>query len=190
MSWLRTFAVAALACLLLASLATAAGTISMKLSGPGAVDETTIKAGEKVSFDLYFSNDAVRRGISVGFKMTSDNITEIVHVADSGKGLNEHGDIKGYNGWEGKAVFDFTGVIVAPHSWEGTLPDTIGFAGIVIKKRWQPQELTKQLSWDVIVPDTGTIVVDSTFFPPGGDWMYDNEELPGWEGPYEFKVVK
>jgi hypothetical protein len=162
----------------------------MEVSGPGVVDSTTIKAGEKVSLDLYFSNDKERRGVSVGFLFDSENIKEIVHVPDSGNGLTELGDIKGHNGWEDKSVFDFTGIIVPLNDWDGVLPDTVGFAGIVIKKRWQPQELAKQLSIDIIVPDTGTLVIDSTYFPPGGDWMYDNEERPGWEGPYKLKVVK
>ena len=189
MSWLRTFATVTLLGAFLVAGALA-GDVSLQLSGPGVVDQSTIKAGEKVSLDLHFSNDKVRRGVSVGFKITSEDIAEIVHVADSGNGLNDHGDIKGFNGWADKSVFDFTGIIVAPHSWDGALPDTIGFAGIVIKKRWQPQESQHQLSLDIIVPEPGTITVDSTFFPPGGDWMYDNEELPDWGGPYTIKVVK
>jgi hypothetical protein len=162
----------------------------MKLSGPGAVDDTTIKAGEPFFLDLYFSNDTLRRGISVGFKIVSDDIKSIVHVADSGMGLNPNGDIAGYNGWQDKSVFDFTGVIVSEDDWDGILPDTVGFAGIVIKKRWQPQESQKNLSMHLMIPTPGTIVVDSAFFPPGGDWMYDNEQKPGWGGPYTFKVVE
>jgi hypothetical protein len=189
MSWFKKMSVFVCASLILAGAAMA-GEISMKLSGPGVVNDSTIKAGQSVSADLYFSNDKVRRGISFGLKFTSDNIKRMVHVADSGNGLNDVGDVKGYNGWQDKSVFDFTGVIVSQDDWDGVMPDTIGFAGIVIKKRWQPQDLQKQLSITFMMPDTGTVVVDSSFFPPGGDWMYDNNDKPEWGGPYKIKVVK
>lgn len=164
--------------------------VSLKISGPGAIDDTTIKVGEKFSVDLYFSNDTIRRGISVGFRIFSDDIKKIVHAPDSGNGISEQGDIKAYNGWQNKSVFDFTGIIITNNDWDGDLPDTAGFVGIVIKKRYQPHAETKCLSWDIIVPTTGTITIDSCFFPPGGDWMYDNNQLPEWGGPYTFKVVE
>ncbi len=189
MSWQKITCCAALAIFVLAG-ATMAGEISAKLSGPGMVNDSTIKAGEPVSLDLYFSNDTIRRGVSVGFKFTSPDIKNIIHVADSGNGVNEAGDVKGVNGWQDKSVFDLTGVIVSANDWDGNLPDTVGLVGIVIKKRWQPHDLEKKISINFIVPDPGTLSVDSTFFPPGGKWMYDNNEKPGWDGPYTFKVVK
>ena len=189
MSWFKTFALFLCVSVLIAATAMA-GEVSMKLSGPGVVNDSTIKAGQPVSADLYFSNDKVRRGISVGFKITSDDIKQIVHVIDSGNGLNELGDIKGYNGWQDKSVFDLTGLMAIEENWDAALPDTVGFVGIVIKKRWQPQELQKQVSITFSVPDPGTFVIDSTFWPPGGDWMYDNSEKPEWGGPYKISVVK
>lgn len=168
----------------------APGKVTMKISGPGAIDQSTIKVGEKVSVDLYFSNDKTRRGISVGFSITSKDIKSIIHVADSGNGLNPNGDIKGYNGWQNSSVFDLKGVIVSLNDWDGVLPDTGLFVGIVIKKRYEAHPETKCLSWDIIVPETGTLVIDSCYSPPGGDWMYDNNEDPAWGGPYTFKVVK
>ena len=166
------------------------GRVAMKISGPGAIDASTVRAGEKFSVDLYFSNDTIRRGISVGFRISSDNVPKIVHVADKGNGITDAGDIKAYNGWQDKSVFDFTGVIVTNNDWDGNLPDTAGFVGIVIKKRYQPHPETKCLSWDLLVPTAGSITIDSCFFPPGGDWMYDNNERPQWGGPYTIKVVK
>jgi hypothetical protein len=126
----------------------------------------------------------------VGLKFESEDIKNIIHVADSGNGLNPLGDVKGLNGWENKSVFDFTGIIVSADNWEGVLPDTVGLVGIVLKKRWHPQVLQKQVVMEMIVPEPGTLVVDSAFFPPGGEWMYDNEQKPGWGGPYTFHVVK
>ena len=195
MPLVKNFGVVFLAVFLLAVTVSAQdapiGSVELKISGPGAIDDTTIKAGEQVSFDYYFSNDTIRRGISVGFEIVSEDIKTIIHVPDTiNGGITDLGDIKGFNGWENKSVFDFTGVLFSSDDWNGELPDTAGFVGIVLKKRWQPQPMQKQISVNVIIPEPGTITIDSTFFPPGGDWMFDNEQKPGWGGPYTFKVVK
>ncbi|MBU0983611.1 MAG: hypothetical protein KKA42_07060 [candidate division Zixibacteria bacterium] len=182
--------------LLVLVIAFSAGTafgadIKMKISGKGAVDANTIKAGEPVSVDIYWSNDKEgRRGFTCGFKVTSKDIKEIVHVVDSGKGLNPRGDIKGHNGWQDASVWDFAGVWTPEVDWDGKLPDQIGFGGAVVKKQYGPHELTKVLSFDIIVPEAGTIVIDSAFFPPGGYWKFGSGEKMTWDGPHTYKVVK
>ena len=145
--------------------------IVLKLSGPGAVNDSTIKAGEKVAIEWHMSNKKPRRGISIGFKFTSPDIEKVVHVADSGNGINENGDVKGYNGWQDKSIFDLTGVLAAQKDWDGMLPDTLGFGALVVKNSYEPHEMTKTLSVDLIVPTPGTLMIDSTFFPPGGNWQ-------------------
>jgi hypothetical protein len=44
-----------------------ASSVSMKISGPGAVNDSTIKVGEKVTVDIFIVNDTVFRGYSLGF---------------------------------------------------------------------------------------------------------------------------
>jgi len=168
----------------------AAGSISAKISGPGAINDTTVKAGEQFSIDIYLSNDTLRRGMSFGFKLTSDDIKNVIHVADSGNGANDNGDIKGHNGWEDKSVWDFTGLLASTNDWNGVLPDTIGFAGVVFKQRYGPNDLQKQISMDLIIEETGVLMFDSSFFPPGGKWKYDNDEKPAWGGALKINVVK
>ena len=172
-----------------------ASSVSMKISGPGAVNDSTIKAGEKVSVDIYIANDSVFKGYSLGFTVKSPTIKTVVHVADSGNGLNDRGDIKGYNGWDDKSIWDFGGVFVVERDWDGELPEVLGFGGLSIKKIYEPHELAKVLSFEMIVPDTGVITIDSSFFPPGGTWMFSapppaRTEEPDWLGPYTFKVIK
>jgi hypothetical protein len=173
------------------SMTAAAVEISMKISGPGAVNETTIKVGQKVSFDVYMVNDTVWSGFSLGFQVKSPTIKSVIHPKDSGKGVNARGDIKAFNGFQDKSVWDFNGLYLIEAGWNGTLPDTIGFGGISAKSSYAPHPLQKNLSFDLVFPETGTIVVDSSFFPPGGEWIFAlPTHVPVWKGPYKFTVVK
>ncbi len=171
-----------------------ATSVSMKISGPGAVNDSTIQAGKEVSVDIYVANDTVFSGFSLGFSIKSPAIKSITHVPDSGNGLNENGDIKGYNGWEDKSIWDFAGILVVERNWDGKLPELLGFGGLCIKKDYMPHDLVKVLSLDIIVPEAGMITIDSSFFPPGGKWMFAASlgptEGPKWGGPYTFKVIK
>ncbi|MFZ1685281.1 MAG: hypothetical protein WAU88_14285, partial [Candidatus Zixiibacteriota bacterium] len=95
-------------CALLTSAGMAAS-VKMKLSGPGKVNDSTIKAGQKVALDIYLSNEKVHMGLSMGFKISSPDgtIKTVVHPVDSAKGTEGYngiegskGDIKGSNGFE------------------------------------------------------------------------------------------
>ncbi len=172
-----------------------AGSVGMKISGPGAVNDSTIKAGDTVTVDIYIANDTTFTGFSLGFKIVSKDIKKVVHVADSGNGLNDLGDIKGHNGWNDKSIWDFGGVFAVERDWDGELPETLGFGGLCVKQKYTPHEKMKVLSFDMIVPDTGTITIDSSFFPPGGRWLFSAPppgpaEEPDWLGPYTFQVAK
>lgn len=172
-----------------------ASSVSMGISGPGAVNDSTIKVGEKVSVDIFIANDTIFKGFSIGFTVKSPTIKSVVHVVDSGKGLNDGGDIKGYNGWNDKSIWDFGGVFAVERDWDGELPELLGFGGLCVKKKYESHDLAKVLSFEMIVPEAGEIIIDSSFFPPGGTWMFSSPppgraEEPDWMGPYTFKVVK
>ncbi len=163
--------------------------VTAKVSGPGAINDSTIKAGEKVDIDIYFSNDKPRKGFSIGFKLSSPDIKEVQHVADSG--FEMFPDIKGDNGWQDNSVWDLRGVMLSKQSdWDGKLPDWVGMGGVTVKQKFMPQESKRVLSFNLVVPEPGTLVVDSTWFPPSNSWKYADNEKPDWKGPYKFKVVK
>lgn len=183
--------------LMISAALVAENSISMKVSGPGVVNDSTLKAGEKVSFDIYTTTDTTRTGFTFGIGVKSDDIKSVIHVPDSGNGLNANGDIKGYNGWQDKSVWDMNGIYAVERDWDGQLPELIGFGGIAIKQGYKKElKPTKKLSFEMIIPDTGILVVDSQFFPPGGGWFYayPNDEhkplSPTWDGPHVYKVVK
>ena len=183
--------------LIVAAVASVGATgITLKLSGAGAAGEATIKAGQPVSVDIVIENDTIFTGFTMGFKITSPDLESIVHVADTGNGINETGDVKGFNGWQDESIWDLNGVFVRETNWDGKLPDTLGFGGLAVKKKYTAHKAEKKLSFDIMVPQAGTIVIDSSFFPPGGRWLFSAPARlgatlsPDWGGPYKFKVVK
>ena len=168
-------------------------TVSMSISGKGAINDSTIVAGEPVTLNMLMENDAVHRGFTMGFKINSGDIKKIVHVADSGKGMNERGDLKAFNGWQDKSIWDLNGLFIVEADWDGILPDTLGLGGICVKQEYKVHEKQKCLSFDLMVPTTGTFVIDSSFFPPSGIWVFvgsdDQGHPPAWKGPYKISVV-
>jgi len=191
-----TMTVVIISCLAVLAGAAYGASISLQISGKGAVDENTIKVGEPVSIDIYFVNDANRTGMTIGFGLTSDDIPEIVHLADSGSGLNERGDVKGHNDWATAEVWDLFGIFVVESDWDGKLPDVLGFGAVANEGNYAPHELEKKLSFDIMVPTPGTLVIDSAYYPPSGKWMFSSppqerpSHFPEWKGPYTFKVIE
>lgn len=192
--WLT--ATVASAALLVAGSA-AAGSIGLKLSGDGVVNDSTVKAGQPVSVDIYIENDSVFTGFAFGFAVTSpdESVNNIIHLPDSGKGLNKNGDVKGFNGWQDHSIWNFGGVYAVESDWNSEMPELLGFGGLTIDRAYEPHPYQKVLSFQIIVPEPGLIKVDSSFFPPGGAWMFatpvpEAYELPEWNGPLVFKVVK
>ena len=183
-------------CLLALGVSPAVGnSVNLKISGPGAVNDSTIKTGENVCFDVYVANDTIYTGFSFGFSIESSTIKKVIHVADSGKGLNDAGDIKGHNGWNDQSIWDFGGVFTVEKDWDGQLPELLGFGGLCVKKQYQAHDAIKVLSFEMMFPEAGTFTVDSSFFPPGGRWLFaapppgDTDE-PKWAGPYKYTIVK
>lgn len=168
-----------------------ATSVSLKLSGEGAVNDSTIAVGKKVSVDVYVENEGNFKGMTLGFKVFSDNIKKITHPFDSTKSLNSNGDIKGYNGWQDKSIWDLGGIYVIPTDWNGILPDYVGFGGLCINKVYTPHKSEKKLSFDLIIDTEGTLVIDSSFIEPSSEWMFvEPVTAPKWDGPYKFKVKK
>ncbi|HOD67688.1 MAG TPA: hypothetical protein PKW75_10230 [candidate division Zixibacteria bacterium] len=187
----------AVAAVLLCAGLGSAGTVGVKLSGDGVLNDTTVKAGLPVSVDFYIENDSLFTGFAFGFALTSpdSSVKRVIHVADSGNGLNPAGDIKGFNGWQDQSVWNFGGVYAVESDWNGEMPELLGFGGLCVQNEYKPHPYQKVLSFRMIVPETGLMQVDSAFYPPGGYWMLatpnpDATQEPAWKGPLVFRVVK
>lgn len=165
--------------------------IDLKLSGKGVVNDSTVKAGEPFSVDVIITNDGNFKGFSFGFKLLSNDIESITHPADSGKGLNKNGDVKGYAEFADRSLFDLGGVYAVEKNWDGKFPELLGFGGISTKTFYEPHEAAKKLSFDLLINEEGQFLIDSSFFPPSGKWLFvPPESPPVWRGPYLFHVVK
>lgn len=164
--------------------------VEVRLAGEGVVDATTIKAGVPVELQFFMANDTLRRGFSMGFVFQSNDIKQIIHPVDSGAGINDRGDVRGFNGWGDRSIWDLGGVYVAEKDWDGNLPDSLGFGGVCVKQIYKPHPLEKTLAIDMIVPTPGTLVLDTSFIPPGIYFKFDNQDQPAWKGPYTYKVVE
>jgi hypothetical protein len=180
---------------LLSGSAMAAG-VKLQLSGEGAVNDSTIRAGFPVSVNVVLENDSMRTGMTLGFKITSEQIKTVTHVVDSGHGLNARGDVKGYNGFADASIWDLYGMMVVETDWDGTLPELLGFGAVGNKQKYLAHAWEKKLSFDIVIDQPGTLVIDSAFFPPGGKWLYASppgtveSHEPDWYGPYKFQVIK
>lgn len=176
--------------------------VSMKISGPGVVNDSTIKAGQKVSLDFYWENKSEYNGFSSGFRLFSPDksITAVSYPADSGKGMNKHGNMKAFNGWETKQVFDF-GFWASEPEVDGQLPELFGYAGVCMKQRWNPHPLQKTSSFEFVVNGAGKLVIDTSNTSPhylkvtrtrlaADTTNLPSSEIPTWGGPYTLRVVK
>lgn len=176
--------------------------VAMKLSGPGVVNDSTIKAGQKVSLDFYFDNASEYNGFSAGFRLFSPDksIKTVTYPADSGNGMNKRGNMKAFNGWETKQIFDFGFWAPEPDA-DGNLPEVFGYAGVCMKQRWTPHAMLKTCGMEFIAPTAGTLVVDSSNTSPhylkvtrtqlaADTTGLPKTEIPVWKGPYKITVVQ
>lgn len=171
--------------------------IKLALSGEGVVNDSTIKAGQPVTVEIHFENDTTRSVFTAGFAITSPDIKTITHVKNADGSMVDSSHVKGYNGFEDKSVWDMTGLKVMEIDWDGNLPELLGFGGVAIRQGMQKQDWTKQISFDIVVPSAGTIVIDSSFYPPRNPWVFATPAraggepvYPDWYGPYTIKVVE
>jgi hypothetical protein len=154
----------------------------------GLSGEGTIHAGQPVTLYFRFINKSGLNvtGLSHGLKIYSpDGATWGGARADTTDKM-------------GKLVFD-GGVFFNPMNVDGKAVDTIGMGAFRIQKSGLKDgydEVTMYLTIGPI-PESAigkTICVDSTFFPPGGAWLWSLEKqrntYPSWDGPHCFKVTK
>lgn len=132
------------------------------------------------------NNDALRTGIQLPFVFYSPNqsITEVEQI-DLGAG---YGNIEPLSGFESDIFWDF-GTQINGWSWDGSLPDSIRFIGSGVDNGW-PAGLGEKiyLQFGFKINQLGLFCIDSINCP-FGDWLWDPEPTPAFNGPYCWRVV-
>ncbi len=84
---------------------------------------------------------------------------------------------------------------IYPHSVDGLGADTVGIGGASLLSLFGiPDGFDQQVWWLGTTPsaDGDTLCVDSSWFPPGGEWLWHTVPAgnihPHWPGPYCFVV--
>lgn len=197
MTKMKLLTVCAAGICMLAFAAMADTGVKITISGEGVVNDSTIKVGKPVTVEVHFANDTTRSVFTTGFKMTSDDVKTIKHVKDDNSIFLDSVWVGGYNGFQDKTIWDMTGLRVVPIDWDGNMPELIGFGGVAVRQGLPKQDFTKQFSWDFIAEQTGTIVIDSSFYPPRNRWIFATPERaggepvePDWYGPYTITVIE
>ncbi|MFQ6008884.1 MAG: FG-GAP-like repeat-containing protein, partial [Candidatus Zixiibacteriota bacterium] len=165
------------------SLAQPEGSISLD-TVIGQVGNDSIAIGAvtfKLRVTVTATSDTVI-GFTNGFRVYSpDGATWGVPLGDTIPGLHDY--------------FDYT-VVINYFSADGSGADTIGFGGYsFFGAGWPPGYDTVPFSI-TIHPDSAdtskTICLDSSWFPPGGDWLWvsypGGSAEPDWSGPHCFTI--
>ncbi len=154
----------------------------------GLAGEGQLKAGQKVTFYLRYTNNTGRpvAGFSNGFRVYSpDGATWGTTTSDSTGGV-------GRGSMDGGVFFVNFGI-------DGAGADTVGFGGFRIMKEGISNEWSGTAFTITIGPISPSmagkkICLDQSYFPPGGVWLWSlddqSDNLPDWGGPYCFTIVK
>lgn len=153
----------------------------------GLAGEGQLKAGQKVTFYLRYTNKTGRpvAGFSNGFRVYSPDGATWGTVETDSIGV-------GRNAMDGGVFFVNFGV-------DGAGADTVGFGGFRIMKEgiangWSGVAFT--ITIGPISPSMAgkQICLDQSFFPPGGVWLWSlddqSDNAPDWSGPFCFTIVK
>jgi hypothetical protein len=163
-------------------------------------------SGEQVTLDSVdglYAVDSVQAGVPITFYIritnnTDDAISGLTHgfricSPDGARWATTIGDT---TGTVGQAQFDLVFSLMT-FSVTGSGADTVGFGG---NKLYGPGLLPgfDDIVYTVQIGPIGTsyhgdrICIDSSWFPPGGDWLWANGShtvYPDWDGARCFRIV-
>ncbi len=139
-----------------------------------------------VSFDFMYTNNSGESimGFTNGYRVYSPDGADVSIQSGSAIG----------NLWTG-SIFNDAFVI----DYFGPGPDTVGFGGVTIFGDGVPTgtaDVAFRLTLNPLEPadDGKQVCVDSSFWPPGGQWMWassgggSGNYVPAWDGPHCFEI--
>ncbi len=154
--------------------------------------------------DGLYATDSIYAGIPITFHIRfTNNTSKTILASTCGLKVYSPDGIKwdttyGYRDEETmpSSVYD-GGHFINTFSLTGSGADTVGFGGFKIKGTGMPDGFDKVVYYVQIGPiakkySGKKICVDSTFYPPGGAWLWSLPQesfQPTWYGPYCYTVV-
>ena len=150
----------------------------------GGPTSDTIGAGKTARFTFRLTNAGGQNlfGMTNGF---------VVYEKNGGNFYPITGDTLASVGFKDR--FDLV-FMIQTYSTDGMGGDTIGFGGAVMNGPGIENGFSEQVWWIETGSDNvgDTLCIDSSFFPPSGQWIWGMESgppiIPDWGGPYCFHV--
>jgi Viral BACON domain len=188
-----TMKVKLLVAMLLLILASATGVFAQAISVDNvapAISATEVPTNQLLTISLRFNNNTANaiNGSSNGYRIYSPSsatwtTTTIDTVANASA-----------SGW-GKAQFD-GGILFNSFGVDGAGEDTVGAGGFALfgtgaAVGYNNIPFTVKIG---PIPNNfhnGTICIDSSYYPPGGDWIWSDPNgsvTPSWAGPYCYTI--
>ncbi|MBN4076096.1 dockerin type I repeat-containing protein [Gemmatimonas aurantiaca] len=134
-----------------------------------------VKTGTEINFTISAQTISNWMGLTAGFMISSpdNSITTITHTA----GPSFTPD------WNSQNLDGTNGPVVTLNSWDGSLPDSmLGGWAVFFGDGWGSEQLAEVIYFSMIIDEgqSGTVCIDSGFFPPAGEWLAYPDGSPQW----------
>lgn len=153
------------------------------LSGTGS-----IYADQTITFHFRFTNNT-------GVPVTGSTNGLKIYSTD---GATWSGAAGAFTAAMTDEIYD-AGKFINEFGVDGSGVDTLGFGGFAISSAGIPDGFSEILATIEIGPISAShagkhICIDSTFYPPGGEWLWSVEGVddggPSWDGPHCFEITQ
>lgn len=163
--------------LFICSPVSAANQVDIDING---IIDDTIRVCTAISLDISIENDFIMSGMSLGFKIWSDEGVSAELDDVGGDGPSRAVIVEpGSRLYPPESVFDMTGLIVDEFNHDGPGSDSIMMGGVGMMGGMQTGPLQHMLTVYMSVidreyPAVKTICFDSCFIPPSGAFVFVN----------------
>ncbi len=161
----------------------------------------TIRVDEAYQFCIEIANTENLGAMQLGLTITSVNgVTWQWNSQAGGYGDSQYLTVvSGSRMDPPNTVWDLTDMLVTEQDMDGVTPDTVMPGGVALSDGLSAGSLEHMVSLHFTATSTGseevgTLCIDSTFVPPGGDWIFvdavgQTTYSPAISGPYCWPVM-
>lgn len=144
-------------------------------SGPTFVDDIN---GLDFKVGLGYTYEFLVEARATGSVQTGGTVGFIVYSPDGADANLVHSVTMGPD-WGGTTYWDLPSGLLTL-DLDGTLPEQILTGGATIAKGFNAPDFIEVITFSIDINDSGTICIDSAFYPPAGDWTMSPDGPPSW----------